>query len=119
MDQAAGDPGGGDGHGAEAGGSVLGGAGRVERVRVDTDATLRSTASRVELRTRNRTVEGIHDSGVPAVDLGAQGVKLRRKFLGLATPVIGAAAAERLAMDVTDLLAVDDVRGLVPPPARA
>ena len=37
MDQAAGDPGGGDGHRAEAGGLVLGSAGGVERVGVEED----------------------------------------------------------------------------------
>lgn len=88
----------------------------VGRVSVETDPAVRSTASRVEVRTASGTLEAAHDTGVPATDLAAQGAKLRSKFLALAAPVVGTAAAERLAHDVAGLAELPDVLRLVPVP---
>jgi 2-methylcitrate dehydratase PrpD len=86
----------------------------VERVTVETDPAVRSTASRVEVHAASGVLERAYDTGVPATDLAAQSAKLHAKFLALATPVVGAASAARLADDVAGLAELDDVRRLVP-----
>jgi hypothetical protein len=70
------------------------------------------TQARVVVETQGRHAEAAADTGVPAADLALQRDKLRRKFLALATPVLGVAAANRLAdaaLSVHELTSVEDL----------
>jgi len=49
------------------------------------------------IETRGQRLDAEVDTGVPASDLVTQRDRLRRKFLTLATPVVGAGGAVRLA----------------------
>jgi 2-methylcitrate dehydratase PrpD len=54
-----------------------------------------------------------HDSGVPERDLDAQERKLSAKFAGLATPILGAERAQRVAAAVDALDTLSDINDLV------
>ncbi len=69
----------------------------VARVNIDTDPSLRTTQTRSRIETADRTYEGAYDTGVPASDLDAQGIKLRAKFDGLVRPILGNLRADDLA----------------------
>jgi 2-methylcitrate dehydratase PrpD len=58
---------------------------------------LAPTQARVVVERKQQRVETAADTGVPAADLSRQRLQLRSKFLGLATPVLGASQAARLA----------------------
>jgi 2-methylcitrate dehydratase PrpD len=60
-----------------------------------------------------RTLSFAHDVSTPERDVGEQGRRLRQKFDSLSPPVVGAAAAERLAGLVSDLAELRDVRELL------
>jgi 2-methylcitrate dehydratase PrpD len=68
-----------------------------DRVRVVPTEELPPTQARVVVETQHRHFEAAADTGIPAGDLALQRDKLRRKFLALATPVLGVAGANRLA----------------------
>ena len=68
-----------------------------DRISVETVPGTPSTRAAVVIETRGRRVDAEVDTGVPASDLGAQRERLRRKFLTLATPVVGRKGAVRLA----------------------
>ena len=89
-----------------------------DRVVVST-GDLAPTQSRVVVDTGATTVEAQVDTGVPATDLAAQRERLQRKFLGLATPVLGAQRANRLAdaaLHAEDIDGVSDLLSLTLPP---
>src|SRR5262249_26779234 len=67
-----------------------------DRVRVVAVELRAATHARVIVEASGRLVEASVDTGVPAADLALQRSKLQRKFLALATPVLGAAAADQL-----------------------
>jgi 2-methylcitrate dehydratase PrpD len=75
-------------------------------------------SSRAELRVSladGRDFEARHDSGVPCADIAAQGGRIEAKFLSLATPVLGDAAARRLTQAVArldDLPAITELTAL-------
>jgi 2-methylcitrate dehydratase PrpD len=84
----------------------------IERVAVVPDAGLRNTHVRVEVVADGRTRVAEHDTGVPAVDLDAQGAKLRAKFSNLVEPLLGD-DAKALAERIEDLTALSSARQLV------
>jgi 2-methylcitrate dehydratase PrpD len=86
----------------------------IERVTVTPDPRLSSTQARVELRQAGETTSADYDSGVPAVDLAAQGRKLRAKFAGLVDPIIGV-EAKALADRIDHLAELTSARGLLRP----
>jgi 2-methylcitrate dehydratase PrpD len=78
---------------------------------VPTDA-LGPTQARVVVEGNQRRVEAAADTGLPAADLSRQREQLRRKFLGLATPVLGASQAARLAdaaLSAQEIGAIEDL----------
>ncbi|MDE2921259.1 MAG: MmgE/PrpD family protein [Acidobacteriota bacterium] len=81
----------------------------IDRVEVRTDRGLGNTQARVELRANGRSLEEFHDSGLPATDLEAQGVKLAAKMTGLTAPLLGAEASARLRDLSLHLASVDEV----------
>jgi 2-methylcitrate dehydratase PrpD len=68
-----------------------------DRVRVETVTGMSATRALVTIATSAGKREAEVDTGVPATDLAAQRERLERKFLRLATPVLGRARAEHLA----------------------
>jgi 2-methylcitrate dehydratase PrpD len=72
----------------------------LDRVVIEADRSLVTTASTVVLETSSGERRATYDSGVPASDLSAQGDRLRSKFRALAAPVIGPDAAEALLHDI-------------------
>lgn len=68
-----------------------------DRVRVIPTEGLGPMQARVRIEANQQSCEAEADTGVPAVDLGVQGERLRRKFLALAAPVLGAGRAAELA----------------------
>jgi len=83
-----------------------------DRVRVVPTEESTPTQARVVVETQGRHAEASADTGIPAADLALQSDKLRRKFLALATPVIGVAAANRLsdvALSVHELTSVEEL----------
>jgi hypothetical protein len=63
--------------------------------------------------TDGRTVSVAHDVGVPATDLDEQRAALRAKFDALATPVLGASGAIRLAGFIAGLDRLADTADLL------
>ncbi len=84
-------------------------AGMAGKVDVRTDRGLGHTQARVELVANGHSLEGFHDTGVPASDLDEQGAKLAAKMAGLATPLVGPEASRRLRELSLNLESVDDV----------
>lgn len=60
-----------------------------------------------------RKLEKSFDSGIPAADVAAQGERVRAKFMSLATPVLAAAGAERLAAAVENVEQLKDAGELM------
>lgn len=89
----------------------------VEVVAVETDGSLPTTASRVEVRTTGGVHGASFDTGVPATDLDAQGARLHAKFVRLATPVIGPDGVACLAADLAALTDLAGVQSIWRPPA--
>lgn len=68
-----------------------------DRVRVELGDGWNMVQSEVVVETRDgRVLREIHDAGVPASDVAAQGARLANKFERLAQPVLGKAAAHSL-----------------------
>jgi 2-methylcitrate dehydratase PrpD len=89
-----------------------------DRVRVTENRAFTPAQARVVVTCHGEPVEATLDTGVPAADLSVQGERLERKFRLLAAPVLGAAAAERLAdavRSVQDLEAASDLVALARP----
>jgi 2-methylcitrate dehydratase PrpD len=84
----------------------------IRLVDVDVDPSYRMTAAKVRVRTAGGVHEASADTGVPASDLDAQGDLLRRKFLGLAGPVVGRGAAGEVVEIVERIAEVGDLRDL-------
>lgn len=68
-----------------------------DRVRVTPVENKSQTRVSVIVKTNGHTYEAEADSGEPAVNLAAQRENLERKFMALASPVLGRPAAETLA----------------------
>ncbi len=82
-----------------------------DRAEVVTDADARSTAVEVTVTTAGGSqMVGSDDTGEPNRDLDLQESRLRAKFAGLATPIIGGAAADRLGDALLSLDAATSVR---------
>lgn len=67
-----------------------------DRVRVIPTEGMGPMQARVRIETDGQHGEAEADAGVPAADLNAQGGRLRRKFLTLAAPILGAGRAADL-----------------------
>jgi 2-methylcitrate dehydratase PrpD len=74
---------------------------------------LAPTQARVVVEGKQQRVEAAADTGLPAADLPRQRAQLRRKFLALATPVLGASQAARLADAALAVQEVGSVEDLV------
>jgi 2-methylcitrate dehydratase PrpD len=74
---------------------------------------LAPTEARVVIDTGAKTLEVQVDTGVPATDLAVQRERLQRKFLALATPVLGANRANRLADAALHVEGIDCVSDLL------
>jgi len=84
------------------------------RVTVETDPDRDRLTTRVEIRLMDgRHLAADTDVGQPAADLRAQWDRLAAKFASLATPVIGAAQAERAVAAVAALDRATDISGLI------
>jgi 2-methylcitrate dehydratase PrpD len=67
-------------------------------------------ATEVRITTRDgRHLSAHHDSAKPGIDLTRQGERLMRKFLALATPVVGAQQAEAIAQVIGTLETLGDI----------
>ncbi len=84
----------------------------VDKIEVRTDRNLGHTQARVELRANGSRLEQLHDTGIPATDLEAQGEKLAAKMSGLTVPLLGTEASDRLRELSLQLETVADVRDL-------
>lgn len=84
-----------------------------DRVRVMPSDDMAPTRARVLIESTGESVAAEVDTGVPAADLVVQRERLRRKFLGLATPVLGASRATRLAEAVLSAQGIDSVADLL------
>ena len=82
-------------------------------VRVVPTDELAPTQARVVVESKQQRVEAAADTGVPAADLRRQREQLRRKFLGLATPVLGANQAARLADAALSAQEIGSIEDLV------
>jgi 2-methylcitrate dehydratase PrpD len=67
-----------------------------DRVRVIPTEGIGVMQARVRVEQSGQHGEAEADAGVPAADLDAQGARLKRKFLALAAPVLGAGRAAEL-----------------------
>ena len=85
----------------------------IERVTVETDESLHTTATRVVVSTPAGSYEGFADTGVPSTDLDGQGLKLRAKFNALVDPVLGPDVTSALADTISNLSDLNDVRALL------
>ena len=84
-----------------------------DKVKVELVPGLPTTVAEMRVALRDgRTMQTRHDSGVPASDIAAQGVRVEAKFFSLAEPIIGRAQAERLAAAVHELDGLERVDGL-------
>jgi 2-methylcitrate dehydratase PrpD len=84
-----------------------------DRVRVIPTEGLGPMQARVRIETDGQHAETETDTGVPAADLGAQGERLRRKFLALAAPVLGAARAAELSDAASAAQQIDSIADLL------
>lgn len=83
-----------------------------ERISVDFQPGWSSTRAELDVRLRDQTsFHAIHDAGIPAVDVVAQGLRLRAKFASLAVPLLGEARASALTESVAGLDRLASVRG--------
>lgn len=85
----------------------------LRRVTVDTDPALTTTQSRVVVLTADGEHEAVHDSGVPASDLVAQGKNLDAKFSALVVPELGPTGGDELKRRIYGLRALREVRGML------
>jgi 2-methylcitrate dehydratase PrpD len=84
-----------------------------DRIRVIPTEGLGPMQARVRIGGNQQSWEAEVDTGVPAADLGAQGVRLGRKFLALAAPVLGASRAAELADAAWSAHQIDSVAELL------
>ena len=84
-----------------------------DRVRVRTADGLRPTQARVVIESTAQRLEADADTGMPATDLDVQRSELLRKFTMLASPVLGAAGAQRLADAALRVDELESVAGLL------
>jgi 2-methylcitrate dehydratase PrpD len=83
------------------------------RVRVVAAENTGPMQARVLIETNDQQAEAVADTGSPAADLADQREKLRRKFLALATPVLGTTQAARLAEAALSAQEIDSVEDLL------
>jgi 2-methylcitrate dehydratase PrpD len=84
-----------------------------DRVRVDYQNQGSLTLADVDVRLADGSIlTQRYDAGAPPSDLNAQAERLERKFLALAAPVLGKAAAGRLAEAILRLESAPDVRAI-------
>ena len=84
-----------------------------DRVRVVPTEGIGPMQARVRIEADGQHGEAETDINVPAADLGAQGDRLRRKFLTLAAPVLGEARAQDLADAASSAEKIDSVAELL------
>src|SRR5207249_11871179 len=86
---------------------------RRDRVHVVTVENTPPTRAVVAIEALGRRLEVEADTGLPATDLAAQRSRLERKFLTLVSPVLGDAAAARLAEAALAVEELSSTRELV------
>jgi 2-methylcitrate dehydratase PrpD len=84
-----------------------------DRVRLVTDPSLASTRAIVSVAGQGEQRRAEYDSGLPERDLGRQWQRLLAKFRGLATPIIGARAAEHVIATVATIEQADSLKDLL------
>ncbi|HVO27673.1 MAG TPA: MmgE/PrpD family protein [Candidatus Margulisiibacteriota bacterium] len=84
-----------------------------DRVHVVPTDELAPTQARVAVESKQQRVEAAADAGLPSADLGRQREQLRRKFLGLATPVLGGSQAARLAAAALSAQEMESIEDLI------
>jgi len=84
-----------------------------DAVRVIPANDLGPMQARVVIQAEQQRMEAFADTGLPATDLSRQREQLRRKFLGLAAPVLGARQAARLAEAALSAQEVASIADLV------
>jgi 2-methylcitrate dehydratase PrpD len=84
-----------------------------DRVRLVTDPSLASTRAIVSVAGQGEQRRAEYDSGLPERDLGRQWQRLLAKFRGLATPIIGARAAEHVIATVATIEQADLLKELL------
>jgi 2-methylcitrate dehydratase PrpD len=84
-----------------------------DRVRLVTDPSLASTRAIVSVAGQGEQRRAEYDSGLPERDLGRQWQRLLAKFRGLATPIIGARAAEHVIATVATIEQADSLKELL------
>ena len=65
-----------------------------DRVKIVAAGKTRQTQARVEVKLNGSTFQAESDSGKPTTDLSLQRDNLKRKFIALASPILGRAGAE-------------------------
>lgn len=72
------------------------------------------TLAEARVHTRDgRVLVMRHDSGIPDADLARQRQRLERKFMGLATPVVGASQAQAILRAIADIERLEDIGTLM------
>jgi 2-methylcitrate dehydratase PrpD len=84
-----------------------------DRVRLVTDPSLASTRAIISVAGQGEQRRAEYDSGLPERDLGRQWQRLLAKFRGLATPIIGARAAEHVIATVATIEQADSLKELL------
>jgi len=84
-----------------------------DRIRVTATEAVTPMQAHVVVESEIGRCEDMLDMGIPAPDLAEQGERLRRKFLLLAAPVLGAAAAEKLAGATSSVQEFESVSDLM------
>jgi len=82
-------------------------------VRVRVADGLRPTQARVVIESTGQRLEAEADTGMPAIDLDVQRTGLLHQFNMLASPVLGAAGAQRLADAALRVDEIESVAGLL------
>ena len=84
-----------------------------DRVAVVADSSLASSVAHVTISTHDGcTLAAVADTGVPAADLTLQASRLQAKFLGLATPALGADVTAQLSTALLNMDAATPVRAI-------
>lgn len=71
------------------------------------------TRAEMDIRLKDQTtLHATHDAGIPAADVGHQGMRLVSKFMALVAPIMGAARAQALCDDILRIDDLPNLRGL-------
>ncbi len=84
-----------------------------DRVVIDFQQGWPHTRAELDLRLKDQTtLHAMHDAGIPAPDVAAQGVRLEGKFLALVSPILGEARAQALMAAIARLDGLADLSAI-------